>query len=100
MITPPDRGVLPVTSWLSLSRIFTDLLFCEVRVLNVQDDRVGVTMSKPAVRLEPRKKLGVFCKALLCRDCLEVFRVLAGLGSDVVDVCLVRHGFRLTHLGR
>src|SRR5437867_4702841 len=50
---PP--GDLPLLLALHFSRIFLDLLCREFRVLDVQNDRVGVTMSQPAVRLEPRE---------------------------------------------
>src|SRR5437660_10540529 len=73
--------------------IFSYLPSSEFGVLDVQDDCVGVTVPKAAVRLQPRKELGVFYQAPLSCQCLEIFRILAGLGLDVVDVCLVCHRF-------
>src|SRR2546422_11584927 len=56
----PDRGVLTISSWLFLPCIFPELLICESGVLDVQNDRVGMAMSQPAIRLEPCKLLAVF----------------------------------------
>src|SRR6266566_4921899 len=75
--------------------IFSYLPSSEFRVLDVQDHRVGVTVPQAAVRLQPRKELGVFDQSLLPCQCLEIFRILASLGLDVVDVCLVCHRFAL-----
>src|SRR6266705_4708869 len=75
--------------------IFSYLPSCEFGVLDVQDHRVGVTVPQAAVRLQPRKQLGVFDQALLPCQCLEIFRILASLGLDVVYVCLVCHRFAL-----
>src|SRR5439155_1661779 len=47
-----------------------------------------------AVRLEPGKQLAVFRQTLLFGQRLEVLRILAGLGLDVVDVRFVGHGRR------
>src|SRR5207247_9442971 len=44
---------------------------------------------------QPRKELGVFYQALLSCQCLEIFRIFASLGLDVVYVCLVCHRFAL-----
>src|SRR2546421_12484160 len=51
----PTGAFYPLLLGLFFSCIFPDLLLCEGRVLDVQDDRVGMTMSQPAVRLEPRE---------------------------------------------
>src|SRR5439155_11450544 len=75
--------------------IFSYLPSSEFGVLDVQDHRVGVTVPQAAVRLQPRKELGVFYQALLFCQCLEIFRIFASLGLDVVDVCLVCHRFAL-----
>src|SRR5205823_12916817 len=75
--------------------IFSYLPSSEFGVLDVQDHRVGVTVPQAAVRLQPRKELGVFYQSLLFSQCLEIFRIFASLGLDVVDVCLVCHRFAL-----
>src|SRR6266566_3380813 len=75
--------------------IFSYLPSSEFGVLDVQDHRVGVTVPQAAVRLQPRKELGVFYQALLFCQCLEIFRILASLGPDVVYVCFVCHRFAL-----
>src|SRR5437867_12157577 len=100
--TAPRTGAFdPLLLVFFFSCIFPYLLFCEGRVLDVQNDRVGMTMPQPTVRLEPREQIAVFCKPLLFRQCLEELRILASLGLDVVDVCLVCHSLGPMHrLGR
>src|SRR5207247_1439288 len=59
-----ERRVLSFTLGFFLSCIREDFLLRQLRVLDIQDDGVGVTVSWPAVRLEPREQLAVFRQSL------------------------------------
>src|SRR5437762_2862423 len=59
-----ERRVLSFTLRFFLSCIREYFLLRQLRVLDIQDDGVGVTVSYPAVRLEPREQLAVFRQTL------------------------------------
>src|SRR6266536_6458035 len=72
-------------------RVFTDLLLAELGILDVEDDRVGVTVTEAHVRLQPREQLAVLREAPPLRHREVLLRAFARRGLDVVNVCLVRH---------